>query len=383
MRIKAAWLAVAMMNALPCSGEDLRIADAASPKTFGPEFTVTSRALIEGTDPRSAWQRLRRVVTENCAGGADPCAVSVVFPWGEDVAADVVVRYPDGWWFRISVDPHVVEITARPATLAELARLRDRMQRDIFDAAASVGLYPSPSKGGGHINIGVESTFGRDAVLFRNFVVDCANHPELFQGILRWKSKEAAPALSALSVKMRDNFAGAIRDFDEGRLRSIEELADVLNDEVEGFEGNPRYQAVSLVYVGLRSRDERRIEVRGVRAQASADEFISEARLIDRRIEYLRALKGLIPLRIPTEAMSGEEKLDRFTRYVAATGLPIESYKTLPLLGCPLGDLPVATEPEYLVRTQSELLKGKERVKTALSSLGRWLRPAEAAPAEP
>lgn len=382
MKIKAGWIIAAMLCAVPCSGEDLLTADASSPKTFGPEFTVTNRELIEGTAGRaSALQRLRRVVAANCADGSDPCAVSsdgIPRYDGTElkILTGAVVRYPDGWWFRITIDPRVVEITAKPATLAELARLRDRIQRDIFDAAAGVGLYPNVSRGGGHINVGVESAFGQDSALFRNFVVDCANHPELFQGILRWENNDVAPALAGLSVKMRDNFAGVVRDYDQGRIRSIEKFADALNGKVKGGGGKARFQAVSVAYADSRDRDKRRIEIRGVRAQASADEFISEARLIDRRIEYLRGLKGLIPLRIPAETLCGEEVLERFARYVEAAGLPLEPYKTLPLLGCPLGNLPAATEPEYAV-VAPEPLEGKEpapaRGGSALSSLRRWL----------
>src|SRR5687768_17300305 len=95
------------------------------------------------------------------------------------------IVFPDKWWFEITTDPATLEIKTKPSTARRLQRVERRMQRYIFDVAhelGTVGRYEENSAG--HLHIGVRSAFGTDTKLFRNFVVDYANHPGLAAGAL-------------------------------------------------------------------------------------------------------------------------------------------------------------------------------------------------------
>ena len=60
----------------------------------------------------------------------------------------------------------MLEVTAKPETLARWRELEQTIQSDLFDTMKDVGLTP-PRRfaNGGHINIGLKEAFGRDTRL--------------------------------------------------------------------------------------------------------------------------------------------------------------------------------------------------------------------------
>ena len=149
--------------------------------TFGIELTFTNGYLIkkgksEGINhdgssankkARNQWGKTIRKICEERMG-SERCVVESSERRHYTI---YTVRYPaDNWYYNVTVDPLVVEVTAKPMTLDELQHFAYRIHNDIFSFAANVlkvgpwykrgaGLKPSPTVGGGHIHIGFQSSF--------------------------------------------------------------------------------------------------------------------------------------------------------------------------------------------------------------------------------
>ncbi|OFZ51297.1 MAG: hypothetical protein A2428_15780 [Bdellovibrionales bacterium RIFOXYC1_FULL_54_43] len=303
------------------------------PPIYGPEFTFTNGTLYAASigNPRAivteansaARDRMAEVMIELCARRGDCTVAATVDKY--DVKT-WKVSYPDGWWFQISIDPSVVEIQAKPVTLAEFTKYRDRIQNDIFEVAESIDLKPDKGSGGGHIHIGTQTAFENDPKLFRNFLVDYTNHPELAFGILEEDFKNALP-FAKLSEDQRAAFAKLIQSFDQKPV-SVESLARSIETKV--YRDVRKYNAVNLrrtaKYGFARNKT---VELRAIRTQLSADEYLLHLRLIEARLNYLKTLKDPVPfLNSPVPRLTGE-KVNAFYRYVTESGLDWDEFKVL------------------------------------------------------
>lgn len=243
------------------------------------------------------------------------------------------VVYKDGWWFQLSSDPGVIEIQTKPTTLRMLENRRDRIQEDIFDTGAQLGLFPSHNDGGGHIHIGAQAVFERRDLL-RDFLVDYANHPELAMGILEQDEANAAH-LSVLKPKQRKAFAALIESWDKNRVATPQRLAERIVDEVyyeayfRDWYPSAKYQAVNLSRINDEyfAPEEQTIEMRALRAERSADEYIKLARLFQKRMEYLSKLKER-PAYLDNDVPHFiADRVESFRRYVVESGLEWDDYK--------------------------------------------------------
>lgn len=218
----------------------------------------------------------------------------------------------------------MVEVIAKPVSLERWTEIAPRVQRDLFEVAASVGLKPPRYFSGGHMSFDLRRTFGEDALLFRNFLVDFANHSELASGIFKDDWVNAEPL--TLRAERRARFEEVIRRFDQGEYRTIRELADAIHTLVN--EGRAKSDALSLatLYDGT-PEDQQRLEIRGLRAQQSAEHFVLQARLFLRRLEYLRRLDRPIPF-LNREPVSGDrEGVEAFHQYVTESGEDWEAHR--------------------------------------------------------
>jgi len=303
------------------------------PPIYGPEFTFTNGTLYAAnlgkpgaitTEANSAARdRMAEAMIELCGRRGDCAVAATKDKYGIKIWK---VSYRDGWWFQISVDPSVVEIQAKPVTLSEFTKYRDRIQNDIFAVAESIDLKPDKASGGGHIHIGTQAAFEEDPKLFRNFLVDYTNHPELAFGILEEDMKNALP-FAKLSEDQRASFAKLIEAFDQKPV-SVESLARSIETKV--YRDVRKYNAINLrrtaKYGFARSKT---VELRAIRTQLSADEYLLHLRLIEPRLTYLKSLKDPVPFLnspIPTQT---EEKVRAFHRYVTESGLDWEEFKVL------------------------------------------------------
>lgn len=333
--------------------------------TFGGEITLTSDAMIAAqtagnvvNNPVSekARDEMAAIMHERCKTAVPKCKV---FEGKNKYGATRYrVLYEDNWWFQIETDPSVVEIQTRGATYEELSKLEDRIQRDIFDLGAQVGLRPSENLGGGHIHIGMHSALDGDENLFRNFFVDYANHSELGTGIMSFLGNGNAPTLGELTQSQQERFIKILNAYDSNWLKNYKRFAERIQKEV--YYANPRrwnppekYQALNVTRMVDPDVDEgeRTFELRAFPGQKNAREFLLQIHLLDMRLERLRNMKGRLAY-LPTPiTLPADLKAARFYRYVTDAGLRWEDYAefvaeeyrlTAPKMGCDLAVNPGA-----------------------------------------
>lgn len=320
------------------------------PPLFGPEFTFTNESIyradygfnrteFESIENRRAQSAFVKVLTKRCKASKS-CLVKKIYD--RNGSPSFRVTYHDGVWFNISLDPAVVEVQASPMTTAEWSKNRERFEKDVFEVAKSLGLKPHSDIGGGHIHMGLESSFGGDSKLFRNFIVDFANHPELARGVLA-DDPANSRALADADDEVKVEFQKAIQRFDQGEIQGVRDLADEIENNVYHFykyrnslPAHAKYQALSfarvtdnsLKFIGKLEPHQRTVEFRAFRAQSSFDDFFKEIKLIEGRLRYIKALDHPIEFRDPRHQFT-REKMESFRRYVEESGLKWEDYRTL------------------------------------------------------
>ncbi|MGE3263288.1 MAG: hypothetical protein AB7K68_16020 [Bacteriovoracia bacterium] len=302
------------------------------PPTYGLEFTFTNPGIIRGSRGQSTTtytpeneagrEALAEAMKKKCLLKGD-CTVDWVV---EKSGAGYRVNYSDGYWLQLSVDPAVVEVQGKPATKEEYKAMRSRLQ-DLFDAAADAGLKPHSREGGGHIHIGLETAFGKDAKFFRNFMVDMANHPELAMEILSDPNPNS-PSLASHGKNSRERFAKIVKDFDEGKISDLRTFSERVRDDVYlrapcQWSAKAKYQAVCLTRVTEPMNEAyRTVEIRAIRPQKDAAEFILELELIEGRLDFIRNAKTLIPYRLNRPIPKNRaEIVAAFRNYVTEMGM--------------------------------------------------------------
>lgn len=300
------------------------------PPTFGPEFTFTNKALEQAaTTPTMVQTQANLAALEQWRAKMEAICKErkncKLKKFTDKHGPAYKILYEDGFWYSVGIDTGVLEISAQPNTIAGFRALKDRMQADIFEVAKSIGLAPHERLGQGHMNIGIKSAFGEDAQLFRNFLVDTANHPELHQGVLGVHLGNS-PTLTLLGEKPQKAMAQVIQEFDRAPTdmyalsRRIESQVYTVNP----FRWDPPsyYQNHRLESVDPKLPEEaQRLEVRGVRPQKSMDEFLLQCELFENWLDHLKRYGKNVPLRIPTNKnMQPGELKARFLDFLASIG---------------------------------------------------------------
>lgn len=275
----------------------------------GPEFTFTNAQLIEAAraadftsfrmlvskDLRGLYKEMRRRCSE--------CSFSKIIRTSGG-CLKFKVLLPTGVRLFVHADDWVIEAGMSPVTLSQIKNNEALIDRSLFEAAATAGLRPDDRIGGGHQHFDLVSYFGGDALLFRNFIVDLANRPELFLGGLSLDLLNAPP-LAILKPEQVDAFAAVIANFDRhptsiAKLkRAINEQvyrktfvqSDAKDDEMVSFRANPaKYHAVNFLH-------EETVELRGLPPPRSMGDFYARAKLFSRRIDQLKKLNRPLPFR--------------------------------------------------------------------------------------
>lgn len=339
---------ILLLTLWSCSSQQFQgwrtLANSPGVPTFGAELTFTSEALKEaGRKAGShivnskASEKAQEKLIERIIAVCDGCEVE----WMEDKYGLEFgrIHYPDGHFLNVTLDPWVVEVTASPIPLHKLDEITKRLNKDLYQSATEIGLHPSYTAGGGHIHFGVEGLFGADPKLFRDFLVDLYNHPELASGILAGDSYNSPPMM-ALPKKNQDAFKKIIRDFDESPI-SINQLAKKIYEQVystspSGWEPPQKYQGVNISrLVEDFDPSEETIEIRFIRPQQNADQFKRVAELFTKRVEFLKqeraAARVLIPEANPfpngiTSHIYLQDKFNRFLTFVSESGLDPTDY---------------------------------------------------------
>ncbi len=320
------------------------VADAAP--TFGAEFNFSNwviasdehRSYVDNPMGVEARDRMVEVIKAKCR----TCTFSSVTD-GYGVE-NVKVTYPDGWYFVVATDPAVVEVQTKPSTVAEIEKHQLRIQKHIFDSAIESGLLSSTeihgqNWAGNHIHVGLLSTVGHDEKsgirLFRNFLVDFSNHSELAMGIFTHDNLNA-PAVGQYPDRVTRRFEQLINDVDSGKVTSITQLAAELRTSVyshhpsKSGSGTDKYQAFNVNRINNDSfpKSQKTFELRAMRAQESAEDFLLLTRLIEKRLEFLADQPNMKVNRAMFRSfLSNADKASGFYRYVTETGLDFQPYE--------------------------------------------------------
>lgn len=298
---------------------------------FGAEFVFTNDKMIAQTHSptqivtEEGLQKFRQwveKVKQHCQNGGG-CETKKGTVKGNE---SLQITFQDGFWIEISPDPSVLEVTMRKGNLADYESQKDRIEALVFGMARELGLYVHDRIGGGHITVDLETAFRGDAKLFRNFLVDYANHPELAWGVLG-NHLGNAPPISALSRESKEAFYNVIREFDR-KPTDIQTLANTINKRV--YTSNPNDWQTYQHYQAVRLDQKGRMELRGFAPQKSIEAFELLISLIEKRIVFLAKQNHPVELQLAkSEKMSPAERMGRAQSYFQEMGLDIEDYKSV------------------------------------------------------
>ena len=193
-------------------------------------------------------------------------------------------------------DDWVFEVGGSPLTSIQVQANLEKIQDIVFGTAGHLGLYPHSRVGCGHLHLEYSSHFHGDAKLFRNFLVDLFNRPELFLGGLS-RDLLNSPPVSVLPKDRQDELVKVIDEFDNDSSATIQSLCKAINErvyirsyvnrkaaELQDFnKRQSKYHAINFLH-------EETVELRGMRPQASAAHLLTLMKLFEFRLHELREL---------------------------------------------------------------------------------------------
>lgn len=329
--------------------------------TFGPEFTFTNPELVAAFDKNqetqtsenlSKYNEIRLYLYNRHSSKEEPKSffhrlnpweirkkkktqTKIVEGWDKHGPTTTVI-FPDRSSFTVSIDNAVLEVQTSPSTLAEFMNRSEFLQREIFDMMKLHGLIPHEFRGGGHIHLG-NSIFQSDPQLFKDFLADYANHPELTYGIFA-KSLLNSPPMASLKIDQQKKFQEIIQSFDKlsSKERTITWIKEEISEKVytwfpladkprKEFASPDYFQAIRFV------RLNQTFEVRGFRPQRSFTDFLLQTEMIQLRLHYLKANPGVqyIPRETYDVNQPPQTQVDTFYRYITEMGGDWDRFKVL------------------------------------------------------
>ena len=305
---------------------------------FGAEFTFTNNeiytkgleagAIVNSPSAVKAQEELVEEFTKECLAIGKCIIEEVKNSYG---ATCYKVTFPekDNFWVQISTDPSVIEIQSKASTAKEFEAAQPILD-ELFTKAKKIGVAPHlGGGGGGHIHMDYASTFGDDARLFRNFLVDFMNNPELAGAGVLGADSSNAPATTLLEDWQKLQLKSIIEDFDAGKIKTAKALAEKVNDFVylkTPADWNPpqKYQALNLTRMKYKDGVST-VEFRGISPQRSPEEFLKQIKLFEARVEMLKKKEGVVRL-LDLDNMSEKMKISSFRAYVEESGLEWKNY---------------------------------------------------------
>jgi hypothetical protein len=299
-------------------------------------------AVYQASDENVEWRdKWAKLMEKRCKKRGD-CKVKEI--WGEfswdgywtDGIYEYEVKYDNGFAFRISIDPAVIEVKSGPYTKAEYKKYKSLIDSEIYGTAKELKLRV-PDDAQCHVTTGAEGAFGGDLRKFRNYLVLAANHPEA--GLILNTSVENAPPMSYLPEVSKRNFKKVIDGVDSGDLTDEVELSEAMIAKVHNRTYDPefvtewdaaeKFQEKNLKYMTKKKAHKRRFENRAMPAARNADDVLALIELNDADIEYAITRRGKVAIDIPPATLTEEEIIVRFERWAKERGLDAKRYSHL------------------------------------------------------
>jgi hypothetical protein len=292
----------------------------AAPILFGPEFTFSSLKMLYSENfekdrgkSSALLARYANWLEKECVRRGCIVQETRSTAAGNPVSA-VQFLLESGTIVKASTDMNVIEFSVSPMDLEMWEKQSGDIQSLIFDGMSELGLSPQRFYGSGHLNIDLLTAFGGDVRAVRDFFVDFYNHPALADGVLE-KDPFNARSFSLLGEKQRSAFFTLVNDVDSGKLATIAEFRRRL--EIEVYSEGKFLKGFALLL------KQNRLEIRSLRAQSDAVEFVELARLFSARIAYLKGLRAAGSPIKPMEKVGanfGWQSFSQFYHYVRDAG---------------------------------------------------------------
>lgn len=265
----------------------------------------------------------------------------IVESWEETASFRVI--YPDGFWYQLSYDSHVVEVQVKPSTFETLKQNEERLQSDLFDTAKKVGLKPTRGEET-HVHVGAEAAFDMNLLQIRNYLVDGVNHPEF--SYLFSTSIHNAPPLAALTPEQYRAFEVIVADVDSRKMKSVEDFIKAIRKKVyhqtldpdmanNEYDQPQKYQQHNLERMKKSVKDsEKTLEDRAQPQPLSARELILLTQLKDARIAFVKSQKKPITLNPRPAKLDKKTQVEMFRDYVQEAGLKPADYRVFMSTSC-------------------------------------------------
>ncbi len=312
--------------------------------TYSREHNVTNEELIEGAlkrlqekgqlafsiptmDVEGKW--MLKVVEYVRVHRPHYVITTVQGKWGYEYD----VKVPTGGGFKIAMDPMVVEIQPNPETISEMES-RMEYHRFIFEAAQKSGLkimsrvilseealMEHMNKVGitnprtinatrtycteeltGHLNVGARST-GFDAESFIRYLAYWFNQEKSYEifGKNSASRKAGATPLNLQPDESQAAFQSLLNEFEAGRIKTVEEAADWMNEKVytqnpfvSPFISSKHSQSIGVKYLSSPKFVEidQPFEHREMKQPLSAEEDLLIRKFMDHLVEFTISEKG-------------------------------------------------------------------------------------------
>lgn len=314
---------------------------------FGPEFTFTNDRLIssyKGKRPQHSMGYSLALLRkwEDRISSLCKTFKCVITPTSDKHGQAYRVTFEDDWWLQISQDMMVLEVQTAPATISGFKGRKEVIESLVFNLADSIGLKPHERIGGGHINIDMKTAFGDNPLLFRNFIVDHANYPELSWGVFG-SHLGNSPPIASLGHDQVEAFLDVVYEFDtlseEDYIKEgfIIDKNTILALEIEDrvYTSNPigwgdsEYNQ-ALNFRNIESGKSPRLEIRSYRPQRTLSEFIMQITYLQERLNFLNRRSDPVNVKIPSNwDPVPEVKKEVFKSLILEMGLDYDNYQAL------------------------------------------------------
>ena len=315
----------------------------------GPEWTFT----LHRTDPvhddlysgdlymrkRQVWDYYIKYCTKTRLCAVDKADSPIVY-------GNFRVSFSNGLEIEITNDPGVIEIKAVKFTKNFIQNNVQFIEDNVFQVMKKHGLVPHEISGSGHNNIDLNFFKNRPLLLY-NFIVDFYNNPAV--GIVlnslannREYARDLNQMKEMLFALTGDQHIHFARDLDS-IYKSTETLFQKFKTQPTKVKTSDVIQhfwtVLSFKYAALGLRgdfgrsaaiaEQSRLELRTLRPQESAEQYLLVLEFIEERLKYLETLQEPLKLEKAPIYEDGWNILGDYAAYLAEAKMSFDKYKPL------------------------------------------------------